>query len=104
MMPFRRLGRPGLLGTIARTAVVAGTAQMTSNAINRHAQQHAMDEQAAMAAQQNAAPPPPPQPGPAAPSGGADLVSRLATLAKLHESGALSDDEFRAAKDQLLAG
>lgn len=93
MMPLRRLGRPGLLGTIARTAVVAGTAQMTSNAINRHAQRRAMEEQAA-----------PPPPAPSGEPADRDIVSRLATLAKLHESGALSDDEFRTAKDQLLRG
>lgn len=102
MFPLRRLGRPGLLGTVARTAVVAGTAQMTSNAINRHAQQRAMEE--AAAAQANAAPAPPPPPAPAAPPAGDDLVTRLETLARLRDTGALSEEEFRAAKGRLLQG
>ncbi len=42
---MRRMGRPGLLGTMARTAVVAGTASATVNAVNRH--QAAGQQQAA---------------------------------------------------------
>ena len=37
-------------------------------------------------------------------SAGADLGGQLAELAKLHESGALSDEEFAAAKARLLGG
>ena len=103
MMPFRRLGRPGLLGTVARTAVVAGTAQMTSNAINRHAQQRAMEEAAAAQANTAPAPPPPPSVRAAQPAGD-DLVSRLETLARLRDTGALSEEEFQAAKGRLLQG
>ncbi|MHA6628497.1 SHOCT domain-containing protein [Pseudonocardia sichuanensis] len=102
MFPLRRLGRPGLLGTVARTAVVAGTAQMTSNAVNRHAQRRAMEE--AAAAQVNAPPPPPPPPAQAAPPAGDDLVARLESLARLRDSGALSEEEFQAAKGRLLQG
>ena len=54
------------------------------------------------------APPPPPAyaPPPAAPvsSGGDDVASRLQNLSQLHDSGALSDDEFAAAKQKVLAG
>jgi len=39
------MGRPGLLGTMARTAVVAGTASATVNAVNGH--QAAGQQQAA---------------------------------------------------------
>ena len=51
-MPFiRRLGgprfgRPGLLGTVARTAVIAGTATVTANAVSRHGQQRAAEKEA----------------------------------------------------------
>jgi hypothetical protein len=98
-MPLRRFGRPGLLGTIGRTAVIAGTATMTSQAISRHSQQRAAEQQA-LGDQQQAAYPyqPATRPTPAAP----DLVGRLSELAELRSSGALTDAEFRAAKKQLL--
>ena len=46
-MVFRggRRGRPGLLGTVARTAVVAGTAKATSNAMDRRSQRKASEQQ-----------------------------------------------------------
>lgn len=103
-MVFRagRVGRPGLLGTVARTAVVAGTARATANVVDRHAQRRAAESQA-YAAQQAPPPPPPPQQyaQPAA-AESADLVSKLHELGELHASGVLSDDEFAAAKRQLL--
>ncbi|APE35395.1 hypothetical protein BOX37_17185 [Nocardia mangyaensis] len=112
-MPLRRgrIGRPGLLGTVARTAVVAGTATATSNAVNnrarrRGAEQQAYAEQEQAYAQQPAAPTyaaqaPMPSAPPASPEP-EDMVSKLATLSQLHSSGALSDAEFAAAKAQLL--
>ncbi|MFF2393339.1 SHOCT domain-containing protein [Nocardia sp. NPDC058114] len=105
-MPLRRgrVGRPGLIGTIARTAVVAGTATATSNAVNRRGAQRAAEQQAY--AQQQAPPPPPQQqapPPPAAPSAGNDTVAQLGKLAELHSAGALSDAEFAAAKAKLLS-
>ncbi|MGF0318116.1 SHOCT domain-containing protein [Nocardia fluminea] len=102
-MPLRRgrVGRPGLIGTIARTAVVAGTATATSNAVNRRGAQRAAEQQAYA---QQQAPPPPPQapPPPPAPSAGDDTVAQLGKLAELHSAGALSDAEFAAAKAKLL--
>ncbi|MFC9472623.1 SHOCT domain-containing protein [Nocardia sp. NPDC055002] len=104
-MPLRRgrVGRPGLIGTIARTAVVAGTATATSNAVNRRGAQRAAEQQAY--AQQQAPPPPqqPAPPPPAAPSAGNDTVAQLGKLAELHSAGALSDAEFAAAKAKLLS-
>jgi hypothetical protein len=47
------------------------------------------------------------QPAPAAPvSAGisADAVQKLQELGKLHEQGVLTDDEFTAQKERLLAG
>lgn len=118
-MPFRRFGRPGLIGMAARTAVVAGTATAVSGGVARHqqakanqqyeAQQYeAQQQQAAMdaaaqqavarqAAAQAAAPPPP-----AAPAGGVDIVAELQKLGALKDQGILSDDEFAAAKAKLL--
>jgi len=109
---MRRRGRPGLLGTIGRTAVVAGTATATANAVNRHAQNKAAEKEQAAAneAQQAAAPPPPPPAPPApvapaaapAPAAGDDLVSKLTELAKLRDSGVLSQEEFEQAKALVL--
>lgn len=103
-MPLRmgRVGRPGLLGTVARTAVVAGTAQATSNAVNnrarrRAAEQQAYTEQQAPPPQPAYAPPPPPPP-----AGGTDVVAELTKLSQLRDTGALSDAEFAAAKAKLL--
>lgn len=93
-MPLRRgrVGRPGLLGTVARTAVVAGTATATSNAVNNRARKRSAEQQAPAYA-----PPPPPPP-----SGGGDVVAELTKLSELHQAGALSDAEFAAAKSKLL--
>jgi putative oligomerization/nucleic acid binding protein len=104
---MRRRGRPGLMGTVARTAVVAGTASATANAVNRRAQKRAAaDEQTA---DQPAAPQQPAAPAPeqaatapaSAPTG--DLVSQLTDLGKLRDSGVLTPEEFDAAKAKLLA-
>jgi hypothetical protein len=109
---MRRRGRPGLLGTVGRTAVVAGTATATANAVNRHAQNKAAEKEQAAAneAQQAAAPPPPPPAPPApvapaaapAPAAGDDQVSKLTELAKLRDSGVLSQEEFEQAKALVL--
>jgi hypothetical protein len=61
-------------------------------------QQGAADAQA----QQQAYAPPPPQPAPSA--AGPDLTAQLQQLAQLHASGVLTDEEFAAAKQKLLAG
>ena len=113
---FRRRGRPGLLGTVARTAVVAGTATATAGAVNRH-QQKKVAEKEADADQQAAESAPPPQqqqplyqpqqfyheppPAPQAPAE-EDMVGKITELAKLRDAGVLSEEEFSAAKAKLL--
>ena len=112
-MPFRRMGRPGLVGMAARTAVVAGTATAVSGSVQRHQQEkaqgqyeqqqyEAQQQQAQMnaAAQQAVAQQQPA--APAAAAGGVDIVAELQKLAGLHQQGILSDDEFAAAKAKLL--
>ena len=115
-MPLRRMGRPGLVGMAARTAVVAGTATAVSGRVAHHQNEKYADQQAqeqaaaqqqweaqqyqqqqAAAAQQAAAP----QAAPAA-GGGTDVVAELQKLAALKEQGVLSDAEFAAAKAKLL--
>ncbi len=103
-----RVGRPGLIGMAARTAVVAGTATAVSGNVQRRQQgkaneqamaqqeqaaQQAQMEQAAMAQQQQAVEPA---------AAGTDVVAELQKLSSLHESGVLSDAEFTSAKAKLL--
>ena len=52
VMAPRRMGRPGLLGTMARTAVVAGTATAVAGGVSRHASQRAEEQDQDAAAQQ----------------------------------------------------
>jgi len=107
---------PGLLGTMARTAVVAGTASAVVGGMSRHQQARAEQEaqaqayqqqqqQAAMqaAAQQAAAQQAQQYAPPASePPTAADLTTRLKELADLKAAGAITDEEFSAAKGKLL--
>ena len=117
---LRRMGRPGLIGMAARTAVVAGTATAVAGGVRGHQeakanqaaeaqayeaqqQQAQMDAAAANAvAQQQAAMGVAAQQAAAAPAAGTDLVAELQKLAALHDQGILSDDEFAGAKAKLL--
>jgi hypothetical protein len=94
---MRRMGRPGLVGTMARTAVIAGTATAVAGGVhNRQAQK-------AQAAQQSATPQAPPPPAPAAePAGDVDITGELTKLAEMKSNGLLTDEEFAAAKAKLL--
>ncbi len=91
----------GLLGGIARTAVVAGTATAVSNRVSRRqGNRWAQQDQAAYEQQPVYAAPPPP-PAPAAPAAD-DVPAQLEKLAQLHTSGVLSDEEFAAGKAKIL--
>jgi multidrug resistance efflux pump len=103
---IRRFGRPGLIGTMARTAVIAGTATAVVGGVSRHQQQSAQAnaalqqqqaDEAAAAAQQQYAPPPP-----AAAPAEDRVTAQLEQLAQLHSQGILSDEEFSAAKAKAL--
>lgn len=91
---------PGLIGMAARTAVVAGTATAVSGRVARRQQQKysgqdaAYMEQQAAAAQQGAYE--------AAAPAQQDATAQIERLAQLHASGALSDEEFTAAKAKIL--
>jgi hypothetical protein len=115
-----RRGRPGLAGTMARTAVIAGTATAVSGSVRNKqaaaappsaedqaaAAQQAADAQAyqqqQLALQQQAAAAPPAAPAAPAPSAGDDIITQLERLGALHSQGVLTDDEFGAAKAKLL--
>ncbi len=100
-----RGGRPGLIGTMARTAVVAGTATAVSGGVARRQQAKAAQGQEAQAeVQQAAAPAPEPAPAPA-PAGAestGDVISQLKDLAELKNQGILTDAEFQAQKAKIL--
>lgn len=120
---------PGLLRTAATTAVVAGTATAVSKGVSGSMDQAAMNKQqqleqqqaalnagnqaqaeleqmkaqlAAMQAQQlqadqaQAA-------AAAAPPAQSDLIAQIQQLTQLRQSGALTEDEFQAAKARLLS-
>ncbi len=84
---------PGLLRTVGRTAVIAGTATAVSGNVQRR-----QAERNAPEAPQQAAPPPA-----AAPAGG-DIVGKLTQLAELNASGTLTDEQFAAAARKELLG
>jgi hypothetical protein len=97
-----RVGRPGVVGTVARTAVIAGTATAVSNKVSQHQAEKAYQQAEAQAyeAQQAAPPPPPPAPAPA--GGQDDVVAQIQQLAQLKDQGILTEEEFAAKKAQLL--
>jgi hypothetical protein len=118
-MPRRR-GRPGIVRTMGRTAVVAGTATAVSGGMQRRSankQQDAYEQDAAnqaafesqaqldeMQAQMNSmqAQPAAPAAQPAAAAPADDTMAQLKQLADMKQSGLLTDDEFAAAKAKLL--
>ena len=94
-----RVGRPGLVGTVARTAVVAGTATAVVGGVSRHQAAKAQD-----AAAQQAAPVAQPAPAPVEEAGGIgeDKIKMLQDLAALKEQGILTEEEFTAQKAKIL--
>ncbi|MCU1422989.1 MAG: hypothetical protein JWN36_2640 [Microbacteriaceae bacterium] len=97
---FRRFGRPGLLGLAAGTAVVAGTATAVSGGMRRS--QMRRDQIEYEAQQYEAAQAAPAQQAAPQPQAVPDLMGEIERLSSLHESGALTDEEFSAAKAKLL--
>jgi len=104
-----RSGRPSLIGTAARTAVIAGTATVvstsvaTSKAQKAHQQAAVQQAQIDAAVQEAVAQEAATQTQPQVVEPAVDIVAQLQQLAELHQMGALSDQEFEAAKAKLLA-
>jgi hypothetical protein len=113
----------GLVGAMATTAVVAGTAgavrhhqdqkyqaqdqaqQADQAAMDNQQQMYEMQQQMAqMQAQQAQAAVAPAAAAPAAPAAGPDMMTQLNQLAQMKASGILNDAEFEAAKAKVLAG
>ncbi len=98
----------GLIGGMARTAVVAGTATAVSNRVsrrqaNRWAAQEQPQEQPQQQQYQEPPPPayapPPPPPAAEAP----DMLDQLQKLGELRAAGVLTEAEFAAQKAKILA-
>ena len=101
---------------LLRAAAVGGGAYIAGRSMGRAAQQRQYAEaeqnerianleqqapqyqQQAPQYQQQAPPPPPAEPAASAPP----MIDQLSQLATLHERGALTDEEFAAAKTKLL--
>ena len=97
----------GLIGGIAKTAVVAGTATAVSNRVSRRQANKwaAQDQQQAdqeQAAEEEQAPPAEPA-APAAPTQD-DMLNQLQKLGELKAAGVLTEEEFAAQKAKILAG
>jgi hypothetical protein len=107
--PVARVG-----AAVVGTAVVAGTA----GAVHHHQQKKYAQQEAAAQQQydqayqqgvadsqaQQYAPPPAQYAAPVEQAPAPDLTAQLQQLAQLHDAGVLSDEEFVAAKQKLLAG
>jgi hypothetical protein len=91
---------PRLLRTVARTAVIAGTATTVSNRVSRR-QANKWGQQEAAQAPPEAAPA---AAAPAAPAPGSSMLDQLKELGELKTQGVLTEDEFAAQKAKLLAG
>ena len=95
---FLRPRRP-----LMRLAAGAATTGIASKAGQRRAEQDAYNQQASEAYEATQAPPPQPAYAPPpAPAPPPDSIAELERLARLHESGALTDEEFTAAKARAL--
>lgn len=103
---------PGLLGTMARTAVVAGTATAVSGRVAASQEAAARDRaeleahrRAGLAGTAPAAPPAPPAPAAppaAAPSDLDEMLERLTRLGELRAAGVLTEEEFAAQKARIV--
>ncbi len=99
-MPMMR--RRPVMRTVARTAVIAGTATAVAGGVNRHQQQKYANQEAA--AEQQAPQEAAPQPAPVAAAPDSDeLINKLKELAALKDQGILTEAEFDAQKAKILA-
>jgi Short C-terminal domain len=93
---------PGLVGMAARTAVVAGTATAVSGRVARRQQSKYASQDAAYVQQQASAAEAGCEQQAAGPAPAEDPAMQIQKLAQLHDTGALSDEEFAAAKAKIL--
>ncbi|HEV7146460.1 MAG TPA: SHOCT domain-containing protein [Pedococcus sp.] len=96
----------GLIGGMARTAVVAGTATAVSNRVSRRqANRWSAQQEPAPPPQQQYQEPPPPAYAPPPPADDTpDMLDQLQKLGELRAAGVLTEAEFAAQKAKILAG
>ena len=98
-----RMGRPGLFGTMARTAMIAGTATAVANKVTHAqvagAQQRAAAEQARVDAAVQAASV---ASAPASTGLTDESIARLQKLAEMQKAGILTPEEFATQKARIL--
>ena len=103
----------GLLRTVARTTVIAGTAQAVTGRVARRQAENFAERDAQIAAQRQAAcveatapapaaPPPPPPAAADADADADDVITRIRQLGELRDQGLLTEEEFAAQKAKLL--
>lgn len=96
----------GLIGGMARTAVVAGTATAVSNRVSRRqANRWAGQEQQQYAQEPAYSQPAPQQPvyQQPEPAPEPDMLEQLQKLGELRAAGVLTEEEFAAQKAKVLA-
>jgi Short C-terminal domain len=95
----------GLIGGMARTAVIAGTATAVSNRVSRRQAERWAQEDSpctprrSTPSRSTSKPAPTPAPAPAP-----DPLEQLTKLGQLRDSGVLTEAEFEAQKAKILAG
>jgi hypothetical protein len=98
---MRRRRGPGLIGGVAKTAVIAGTATAVSGRVARRQNERWSQQQEQEYAQQQAAQPqyaqeqyaPPEEP---------DYMMEIQRLGSMRDQGLITPEEFEAKKKQLL--
>jgi Short C-terminal domain len=94
---------------LLRAAAVGGTAYVAGRSVARRSaareqQEGEQDERISNLEQQQAAADPAANDGGASAGATPSMADQLSQLAALHDQGALTDDEFAAAKAKLLGG
>lgn len=103
----RRRG-PGLVRTVGRTAAIAGTATVTSAVVGgamhgSAAKKQAAAQQQALAQQQAAAEAAAAEQEQTAAGSSEEILAKLKMLPGLRDAGVLSQEEFEAQRENLLA-
>jgi hypothetical protein len=91
----------GLIGGMARTAVVAGTATAVSNRVSRRQANRWGAQEQQQYQEPQYAPPPPAAPAPV--DEGPDMLEQLQKLGELKAAGVLTEEEFAMQKAKVLA-
>ena len=97
------LRRRPIARTVARTAVVAGTATVVAGGVRRHQENKYAAQAQAAEPQQEVVYADAPAPAPAAGGMSPDAIQQLKDLAALKEQGILTEDEFAAQKAKILS-